>query len=315
MPFGLIQRITTNMPDITAGVAALTLHSGADGPESNMEALYQAATGDGFRSSGGATWTAMFNPMMGFDASLGHGMIGGAGYRMDALPIIIMATDNTFHRRWDDVSTTSDRATWCGNTMGDSCNPYSMGSFGSAADQQPKSRTATLMALQSIGAVVMGISSDNGAVTGTSAAADGRAEMASFAVRTGAWVPPTGGNCKHRRERRDAALGDVGSGRLRPAPDAAAVPARLLGDRHRDGPRVVDRERDHQPHLGGAVQHPSHGAARRRGHHRGRDEPSSSAASRSATTPRRARRLRPSRTASRRGPRRPSPPTAPSTRS
>ena len=195
VPFGLIQRITTNMADITAGVAGLTLHGGADGPESNMEALYQAATGDGFRSSAGTAWTPMFDPAIGFDATRGHGMIGGAGYRMDALPIIIMATDNTFHRRWDDITPAGDRATWCGNVMGDGCDPYVATNFGAAADQQPKSRAATLAAIQAIGGVVLGISSDNGAVTSTSAAADGRAEMASFAVRSGAWVPPTAGAC------------------------------------------------------------------------------------------------------------------------
>lgn len=194
LPFELEQRITTNMTDITAGVNALDmpLHCGADGPESNIESLYQAATGDGFRSAGGMTWTPMFNPATGFDASRGHGMIGGAGFRTDSLPIIIMATDNSFHRRWDDTTVSSDRASWCGDMMGDSCDAYSMSDFGSAADQQPKSVADTLTALRDIGARVMGIASDGGSDT---AARDGRAEMSTFAVRTGAWKLPTGGNC------------------------------------------------------------------------------------------------------------------------
>ncbi|MBO6938091.1 MAG: hypothetical protein JJ863_24190 [Deltaproteobacteria bacterium] len=194
-PFELEQRITTNMTDITAGVTALDmpLHCGFDGPESNIEGLYQAATGDGFRAAGGMVWTPVFDPSAGFDASRGHGMIGGAGFRMDSLPIIIMATDNTFHRRWDDTTVGADPATWCGNAMGDSCDPYSMSDFGAAADQQPKSVAETIAALQGIGSRVMGIASDGSG--GGGAAADGRAEMATFAVRTGAWKAPTGGNC------------------------------------------------------------------------------------------------------------------------
>ncbi len=194
-PFELEQRVTTDVAAITAGVGALDmpLHCGNDGPESNIEALYQAATGDGFRSSGGATWTPRFDPSAGFDATRGHGMIGGAGFRMDALPIIIMATDNTFHRRWDDVTVVgADRATWCGDAVGDSCDAYAAGSFGAAADQQPKSVTATLAALDDIGAKVLGIASDGG---GNTSARDARAEMSTFAVRTGAWKPGTAGRC------------------------------------------------------------------------------------------------------------------------
>jgi len=195
-PFELEQRITTDMTDISAGVAALDmpLHCGSDGPESNIEGLYQAATGDGFRSATGTVWTPAFDPSAGFDASLGHGMIGGAGFRMDSLPIIIMATDNTFHRRWDDTTVTAgDPATWCGDTNTDSCDPYAASDFGSAADQQPKSVTEALTALRDIGARVMGIASDGGG--GGGAASDGRAEMSTFAVRSGAWKAPTSGSC------------------------------------------------------------------------------------------------------------------------
>ncbi len=190
-PFELEQRVTTNMTDITAGVAALDmpLHCGSDGPESQIEGLFQAATGDGFRAPGGAAWSDPFDPSAGFDASRGHGMIGGAGFRMDALPIVIIATDNTFHRKWSDTTVTSDRATWCGDAMGDSCNPYSMSDFGTAADQQPKTVTETLTALNGIGAKVLGIMSE------TSSGSDWRAETSTFAVRTGAYKTPTSGMC------------------------------------------------------------------------------------------------------------------------
>jgi hypothetical protein len=190
VPFGLIQRVTTNMTDITSGVTGLTLHSGADGPESQIEAMFQAATGDGFRSPGGTAWTAPFDPAAGFDASRGHGMIGGAGYRMDALPIVIVATDITFHRKWGDNSTAGDNFTWCGDTATDSCDNYAMTSFGTAADQQPKTQAETLTALNAIGAKVIGLAVDNGATT-----SDERHELSAFAVRTGAYKTPTAGMC------------------------------------------------------------------------------------------------------------------------
>lgn len=197
VPFGLEQRITTVMADITSGVNRLDmpLHGGFDGPESHIEGIYQAATGAGFRSASGTVWVPPFNPAAGFDASRGHGMIGGVGFRMDALPIIIVATDYSFHRHWSDTTVVpGDRSTWCGDVSGDSCDAYSMTNFGSAADQQPKTVAQTLAALDAIGAVVMGITSD-GNPTPDPNAADARAEISTFAVRTGAWKTPTGGQC------------------------------------------------------------------------------------------------------------------------
>jgi len=190
VPFGLIQRITTNMTDITSGVAGLTLHSGADGPESQIEAMFQAASGDGFRSGAGTAWTPPFVPATGFDATRGHGMIGGAGYRADALPIIILATDITFHRKFGDNATAGDNLTWCGDTATDTCDNYASGSFGAAADQQPKTRAETLTALNAIGAKIIGLAVDSGA-----AASDERHELSSFSVQTGAYKTPTAGMC------------------------------------------------------------------------------------------------------------------------
>jgi len=195
VPFGLEQRVTTNMADITAGVAALDmpLHGGVDGPESHIEGIYQAVTGEGFRSPTGTFWVPVFNPATGFDATRGHGMIGGAGFRMDALPIIIVATDFSFHRHWSDNTVdAADRSTYCGDLSTDSCDEYSMSDFGAAADQQPKTVAQALTALDAVGAVVMGIVSDS---TGSGPAVDARAEISTFAVRTGAWKPPVSGNC------------------------------------------------------------------------------------------------------------------------
>lgn len=186
VPFGLLQRITTIDADATAGVTALTLHGGNDGPESQIEALYQAATGLGFRSSAGVAWTPPFMPDVGFDATRGHGRIGGAGFRRDALPIIILATDITFHRKWGDITVVAgDRSTWCGSTAAAGCDAYAMASFGAAADQQPKTVAETLTALRGIGAKVFGLAVDGGAAT-----SDQRSEESAFAVATGAYIDP-----------------------------------------------------------------------------------------------------------------------------
>ena len=191
VPYGLIQRITTNMTDITAGVTALGTHSGNDGPESQIEGFFQAATGNGFRAPAGTAWAAPFDPAAGFDATRGHGMLGGAGFRMDALPIIIAATDITFHHKWGDNAVVADPATWCGNTSGSSCDNYAMTYFGAAADQTPATVAETLTALNGIGAKVFGLAVDGGAAGGS----DERHEYSTFAVRTGAYTDPVSGMC------------------------------------------------------------------------------------------------------------------------
>ena len=191
-PFELEQRVTTDLDAVEDGVAALDtpLHCGADGPESQIEALYQAATGDGFRAPAGASWADPFDGEAGFDASAGHGLIGGAGFREDALPIIVMATDNSFHRRWGDAAIAGDNATWCGDRAGDGCDYYAERFFGAAADQQPKTWAETLDALNDISAAVIGIASEG------ASGSDWRTELSGFAVRTGSWMEPDGaGRC------------------------------------------------------------------------------------------------------------------------
>jgi hypothetical protein len=186
-PFELEQRITTVDADVVAGVAALNtpLHCGRDGPESQVEAFYQAATGEGFRGPGGEAWAARFDPAAGYDPARGHGMIGGAGFRRDTLPIIVMATDITFHRRWDDGVVTADRTTWCGAAMGSSCDLYAARDFGAADDQTPKLRARSSAALDAIGARVFGL-----AVNDLGGASDQRNELSAFAVETGAFIEP-----------------------------------------------------------------------------------------------------------------------------
>jgi len=109
-PFELRKQITSSTSQVQSALSSTSIHSGADGPESSMEALYQGATGAGydqdcntvydtnydvrpflangsdpFGGLGGQNWSA---------TPPGGGDIGGFGYRDFALPIMVYATDN-----------------------------------------------------------------------------------------------------------------------------------------------------------------------------------------------------------------------------
>ena len=93
-PFELLQPITTSLPLVAAGLAALPPASGGlDTPESGYEALYQWASGTGL-------------PDFGFPAFAPPG-IGGVGFRTDALPIVVQITDARSHEASDYAALTS----------------------------------------------------------------------------------------------------------------------------------------------------------------------------------------------------------------
>jgi hypothetical protein len=84
-PFELLLPITTDLNRVQAAVDSLELGNGLDRPESQVEALYQTATGEGI---GGYV-----PPSFGCPS-------GGNGYpcfRTDALPVILLFTDAPFH--------------------------------------------------------------------------------------------------------------------------------------------------------------------------------------------------------------------------
>src|SRR6185503_8772042 len=83
--FVRLTSVTTDLVAVQSGVDLLPLLDGNDGPEAQVEALYQIATGEGLGS--------FVEPSSGCRS-------GGAGYacfRRDALPIILMFTDAPFH--------------------------------------------------------------------------------------------------------------------------------------------------------------------------------------------------------------------------
>jgi cysteine-rich repeat protein len=87
LPWRLLQTPTTTQSTAQTGVNALTLRNGLDGPESGYESLYQLATGAG-------TWSvAPYTPPAG--------RVGGAGFRIGSLPIVLHITDAPSHLHTD----------------------------------------------------------------------------------------------------------------------------------------------------------------------------------------------------------------------
>lgn len=84
-PFALAQAITNNVASVQAAVFGLTLGFGVDDPESNIEALYQIATGEGLASPAPTNVAAN---------NVG---IGGVGFREGALPVVVSITDAISH--------------------------------------------------------------------------------------------------------------------------------------------------------------------------------------------------------------------------
>lgn len=90
-PFELLQEITNSAPNVQAAVNALSLPGGEpigcgnDGPESNIEALYQIATGEGLNAPGITNVAANANG------------VGGVAFREGTMPIIVSITDAVSH--------------------------------------------------------------------------------------------------------------------------------------------------------------------------------------------------------------------------
>lgn len=90
-PFELLQEITANVASVQAAVNAMSTAGGApvgcgdDTPESNIESLYQIATGEGLAAPG-----------LTFVANNNSG-IGGVAFREGSMPIIVSITDAVSH--------------------------------------------------------------------------------------------------------------------------------------------------------------------------------------------------------------------------
>lgn len=85
--FYLLQEITDSVTDAQAAVDALHTSYGGDCPESQVPALYAAATGEGY--------VPYLSPQ--YDCDLGGGEFGYPCFRPAAVPIIVMITDAPYH--------------------------------------------------------------------------------------------------------------------------------------------------------------------------------------------------------------------------
>lgn len=109
-PFALLQQITDSEKDMQTELNNIQLHSGGDGQESDMEALFQGATGQGYDQNCNGSYDAGTDvaPFIGggsddpfsgsasdsYDSKVsGTGSNGGFGFRDYALPVMVYATD------------------------------------------------------------------------------------------------------------------------------------------------------------------------------------------------------------------------------
>ncbi|MBK9033612.1 MAG: hypothetical protein IPL61_20505 [Myxococcales bacterium] len=89
-PFHLFQSVTADVTSVQAGVGMLRtatgpIGCGQDWPEGGIEALYQAATGDGL--TGPAPTSVPAN----------HTGVGGVAFRPDSMPVIVQISDAQHH--------------------------------------------------------------------------------------------------------------------------------------------------------------------------------------------------------------------------
>jgi hypothetical protein len=92
--FQRLTRITGDRAAVEAGIGALTLSNGGDGPESQLEALYQVATGVG----------RDLNRDGVYDATAGDIAPQPMGFRPGAARVVLFATDAAFHDRDSDAA-------------------------------------------------------------------------------------------------------------------------------------------------------------------------------------------------------------------
>ncbi len=129
VPFQMVQTNTSSVSATQAAVNTLRASGGSDGPESQVEALYQSATGAGIA------------PWVGARSGCAAAEVGYPCFRAGATPIILLFTDAAFH-----------------NGPGGS-NSYS------GVSGPPHTYAQTVSALNAIGAKVLGLMSGAAART------------------------------------------------------------------------------------------------------------------------------------------------------
>ena len=130
LPFRLTQQITTDTALVQSALSSLFTRDGGDGPESDLEAIYQAATGMGYDMDCNGTLDsnadvppfiadpadAFGGTVLGiYDGSIQDtGDLGGCGFRVGTVPVIVYATDAQIR----DPDTGSPTPDACSNPAG-----------------------------------------------------------------------------------------------------------------------------------------------------------------------------------------------------
>ncbi|HTR52709.1 MAG TPA: hypothetical protein VMJ10_18470 [Kofleriaceae bacterium] len=156
-PFKLVQAITNSVSAVTTGVNSLTLGNGYDEPEAGIEAIYQAATGDGLAGPSPTSVAA------------NHTGVGGVGFRTGTMPVIVPISDADSHRIAPDP----------GN-----CNDQNPDYYGADVAAYAHSLPQTETALANICARVVGIAPIG------NASCSAVPYYTALATSTGARVPP-----------------------------------------------------------------------------------------------------------------------------
>jgi hypothetical protein len=162
LPFTLLCPITDSLVLVTNAVQKLDhpLGDGADVPEAGAEALYQIATGAGYMLPGERT------PLIApFPTETGAALSGGAGFRSQALKVVVHITDAPSHTPDD---------------------------YAAAGILQTHDWDDARSAMQALGARVIGICSTE---PGTSLYDRVRSELSEVARATGARTDAVSGEC------------------------------------------------------------------------------------------------------------------------
>jgi hypothetical protein len=164
-PFKLFQTITSNLTDVQTGVGNFSTATGPigcgnDWPEAAIEGMYQVATGTGLTGPGATNVPAN---------SVG---IGGVGFRVGTMPVVIPITDAMSHALGENTICTStfESVNYTGTVAG-----------------VAHTRQQTKDVLNDICAKVVGIASIE---TSLATVCTGQADLEDFSTATGARVPP-----------------------------------------------------------------------------------------------------------------------------
>lgn len=154
--YGNVLDITDSLDAVQTALNSLVLGNGGDGPESQLEGLYQTATGEGGTwTAGTATYSIPSRRCIANPDDIRR-PVGYPCFRPGALPIIVLVTDVVFHNG-------VDMSPLIGVTAYSGINP------------PPHSFDDTVTALRNIGARFIGVGVDG----------FGRMDMSAMASRTG----------------------------------------------------------------------------------------------------------------------------------